>query len=146
MSKHTVMVAVSDAKHIESLLELACEMSRSPEIELVAVHVTELGDGWALDVSPELLQQAGNSILSYASHTAAKKFSKQISTELVPAYHPGEAIVQKAKEHHADVVILAYRHRYGWGEIILGSTIQYVADNAPCRVIVQIVPLNGHRG
>jgi nucleotide-binding universal stress UspA family protein len=146
MSKHTVMVALSDAKHIESLMDLACEMAKSGDAELVVVHVVEMGNGWALDVNPELLDQAGKAILSYASRTAAKNFSEQISTELVRAHHPGEAIVQKAKEHHADLLILGYRHRYGWGEIILGSTIQYVADNAPCRIVVQIVPLNGHRG
>src|SRR5215472_4124219 len=109
MSKHTAMVALSDAKHIESLVELACGMSNGADTELVAVHVIELGNGWALNVSPELLDQAGKSILSYATHIAANKFSRQISIELIRSHHPGEAIVQKAKEHHADLLILGYR-------------------------------------
>lgn len=145
MKKPKVMVALRDSESAESLVKLACEMSGGMNADLIAVHVVEIGPGLPLDAEDELLEQPGKQILSRAHRVASESFSKQISTRLVRARNAGEAIVGEAEDGGVDLLVMGYHQKHRLGEILLGSTVQYVAGHAPCRVIVQIPPLDGHR-
>jgi nucleotide-binding universal stress UspA family protein len=144
MENLKVMVALRDPESIESLMELACCMAKEREKELTALHVVEIGPGLPLNSNEETLDQPGKQILSLAQCLASETFSKEIFTQLVRARHPREAIVDQAKDQGIDLLIIGYhrRHGYGLGEMFLGSTVKYVAENAPCRVIVQVSPVH----
>ena len=144
MENLKIMVALRDPESIESLMELACHMAKGTEKELTALHVVEIGPGLPLNVDEEILDQLGKQILSLAQCLASETFSKEIFTQLVRARHPREAIVGQAKDQGVDLLIIGYhqRHGYGLGEMFLGSTVKYVAEHAPCRVIVQVSPVN----
>ncbi len=145
MNKPKVMVALRDSESVESLVRLACEMSGGMNAELIALHVIEIGPGLPLDAEDEFLDQPGKQILSRAHRLASESFSKQISTRLVRARNAGEAIVGEAEGGGVDLLVMGYHQKHRLGGILLGSTVQYVAGHAPCRVIVQIPPLDGHR-
>jgi len=138
-----IMVALRDPESIESLMELACCMAKGREKELTALHVVEMGPGLPLNADDEILDQPGKKILSLARCIASETFSKDIFTQVVRARHPREAIVEEAKDQGVDLLIIGYhqRHGYGLGEMFLGSTVKYVAEHAPCRVIVQVPPV-----
>ena len=72
----------------------------------------------------------------------AEKFSVPISTQLVRAREVGEVIVDEAKVQGVELLVMGHHRRghHTLSEIPLGSTVQYVARHAPCRVIVQIPP------
>jgi len=144
MENLKIMVALRDAESVESLMELACQMAKGAEKELTALHVVEIGPGLPLNVDGEILDRPGKQILSSAQCLASETFSKEIFTQLVRARHPREAIVGQAKDQGVDLLIIGYhqRHGYGLGEMFLGSTVKYVAEHAPCRVIVQVSPVN----
>ena len=143
MENLKIMVALRDPESIESLMELACCMAKGREKELTALHVVEIGPGLPLDVDEEILDQPGKRILSLAQSVASETFSKDIFTQLVQARHPREAIIEEAKNQGIDLLIIGYhqRHGYGLGEMFLGSTVKYVAEHAPCRVIVLVPPV-----
>jgi nucleotide-binding universal stress UspA family protein len=142
MSKPKVMVALRDAEHVDDLMKLACQLAKSTEAELVAVHVVEVSPALPLDADDELLDRPGRAILSRAKLAASGMIPTTVVTRLVRARRPGEAIVEEATERGAELLILGYHRKPGLTEILLGSTVQYLAHHAPCRVIVEILPAN----
>jgi len=134
-----VIVALRDQESVESLMTLAIHLSKSMDAELVALHVVEVPAATPMEVEDEILDHPGKEILA-AAERVAKRFSIKLSTELLRAREGGEAIVGEAKDRGAQLLIVGHRgtHPSVLGELLLGSTAQYVAHHAPCRVIIQI--------
>lgn len=141
MGKPKVMVAVCSADSVESLVTLSCQLASAIDGELTALHVVEVPPATPLDAAAEVLDYSGEKLLTQAKRVA-ERLSNQISTQLVRAREVGEAIVGEAKNQGADLLVVGHHrpHPHILAEISLGSTVQYVAHHAPCRVIIQIPP------
>lgn len=144
MSKPTVIVALRDSDSVDGLVKLACQVSTGMDAELLALHVVEVTPGLPLDADAEVLDEPGKHILSRAREVASAACFRQMAAQLVRARHTGEAIVGEAKDRNAELLVMGYHGHHGLGEILLGSTLQYVSHHAPCRMIVQIPALQ-HR-
>ena len=144
MSTPTVIVALRDSESADGLVKLACQITAGMDAELLALHVVEVTPGLPLDADAEVLDEPGKHILSRAHQVASEACSRHLATQLVRARHAGEAIVGEAKDRGAELLVMGYHGRHGLGEILLGSTVQFVSHHAPCRVIVQI-PAPHHR-
>ena len=140
MGKTKVMVALRDAQSVESLVALACQVANGMDAELSALHVVEIPMATPIEADDEVLDRPGHDILEHARRYAAKHFSRQVTTKLLRARQAGEAIVGEASEQGIESLVVGYHQRHTLGEILLGSTVQYVVRHAPCRVIVQIPP------
>jgi len=138
MSDPKVMVALRDVESTDSLIRLACQLSKGMECQFVALHVVEVTPSLPLDAEAEVLDQPGKEILARARETAAKCLCTEITTRLVRARNAGEAIVGEAADGHIDLLVMGHRRKSPLGEIFLGSTAQHVARHASCRVIIQI--------
>jgi nucleotide-binding universal stress UspA family protein len=138
VAKRKVMVALRDADSAESLVALACQVSGGMDAELIALHVVELPMATPIEADDEVLEQPGREILARAQRFASQRFTKELSTRLLRAHQVGEAIVGESQEHGIELLVMGYHQPHTLGEILLGSTVQYVARHAPCRVIVQI--------
>ena len=72
----------------------------------------------------------------------AAVLKKQVPGELtlrtcqVPGIAPGPVIVQYAREHQIDLIILATASKKGLGRLLLGSVAEEVSRQAPCHVLV----------
>jgi nucleotide-binding universal stress UspA family protein len=133
------IVALRDQESVESLMTLGIHLSKSMDAELVALHVVEVPAATPMEAEDEILDHPGKEILA-AAERVAKRFSTKLSTELLRAREVGKAIVGEAKDRGAELLIVGHRgtHPSVLGELLLGSTAQYVAHHAPCRVIIQI--------
>jgi nucleotide-binding universal stress UspA family protein len=140
LSKSKVMVALRDAESVESLVELACQVADGMKSELVALHVIELPLATPIEAESEALEHPGRELLAEAERVARKNCGKKISTQLVKARNVGEALTGIVKEEGYELLVMGYHQRHRLGEILLGSTVQYVARHAPCRILVQIPP------
>lgn len=139
MSKAKVLVALRDADHVDGLMRLAWELSKGMDADVAALNVVEVGPGLPLDAESDVLDQSGKEALARAQKSA-KQNSRGLSTRLVRARDAGHAIVHEVEEGRDDLLILGYHHKPALEEVILGSTVQYVARHAPCRMIVEVLP------
>lgn len=134
---HTVIVALRDRQSLDSLIDLASRMAKTMHASLLALHIVEVPISLDLSAESEELDSAGKAVLEEAQRKAHESFGA-ISTELIRARHTGKAIVDEAKQHRADLLVLGYCHKSPISEVLLGSTAQYVMRHAPCRVIVEV--------
>jgi len=141
MGKPKVMVAVRDAVSVEGLVTLACQLANGMDAELTALHVVEVPMLTPLEAVEETIDAPGKEVLAHAQRVA-EKWSRHLSTNFLRAREAGEAIAGEAKEQGVDLLVIGHHkpHPHALGETLLGSTVQYVAHHAPCRVIVQIPP------
>jgi len=140
VAKPKVIVALRDAQSVESLVTLACQLSSGMDAELIALHVVEVPLATPLGAD-EVLDHPGKEILASAKKVG-ERFSRSIATQLLQAREAGEAIAGEARDQGAELLVLGHRkpHPHPLGELLLGSTVQYVAHHAPCRVVIQIPP------
>lgn len=134
---HTVIVALRDKQSLQSLMDLGCRMAKTKSASMLALHVVEVPVSLDLSAESDELDSAGKAVLEEAQRKARESFGA-ISTELIRARHTGKAIVDEAKQHCADLLVLGYCHKNPLSEVLLGSTTQYVMRHAPCRVIVEV--------
>lgn len=136
-----MIVALRDLESVESLVALACQVANASDAELLALHVVEVPMVTPIAADDEALDEPGKEILAKAQQHAAQKFSRKISVRLLRARQAGEAIVGEAQEWGADCLVMGHRRLSLVGEILLGSSLQYVARHSPLRVIVEIPPV-----
>ncbi len=145
MAKPKVMVALRDLESLESLVSLACQLAQGLDGELIALHVVEVPAATPIDASEESLDRLGKEILAGAKQ-AADRLHQRLTPQLVRARTAGEAVVGEAKDQGVELLVVGHHkpHARAERDFILGSTTQYVAHHAPCRVIVQIPPPPRH--
>ena len=120
----------------ELVVTFGCQLAKLSSAELVAIHVIEVD--WSHELSDELTEEneAASAVLDQAE-TIAERFHVKITGDLLQAREVAAALVDEAIELGADAIILGlpYRKRFG-GDFVIGDTIPYVFQNAPCQVIV----------
>lgn len=139
MTLPTVVVALRDQDHVQGLMKVACEMSKGMGGRLIAAHVVEVAPTLPLDAESEALDRPGRQVLDQAREAATRYGFREITTRLVRGREAGKAIVAEAQDQGAELLVMGYHRKPALREMVLGSTVQYVAHHAPCRVIVQIV-------
>jgi nucleotide-binding universal stress UspA family protein len=139
--KAKLMVALRYPESVESLMTIAVHLSSGMDAELVVLYVVEVPPATPLEADDEVLDREGKEVL-VAARRVAERYSKKISTELVRAREAGEAITGEAKDQGVELLIIGHRrpHPNALTELLLGSTVLYVAHHAPCRVIIHIPP------
>jgi len=140
VAKSKVMVPLKDLESVESLVTLACQLSVGMDAELIALHVAEVPLPTPLDAEG-VLDHPGKEILASAKKVA-ERFSRSILTKLLRARAAGEAIAGEARDQGVELIVMGHHkpHPHPLGELLLGSTVQYVAHHAPCRVVIEIPP------
>ncbi|MFB3920522.1 MAG: universal stress protein [Terriglobia bacterium] len=141
MAKTKMIVALRDLDSVDSLVSLACQVANASEAELLALHVVEVPMVTPISADDEVLDQPGKEILAKAQQIAAQKFSRKIGTRLLRARQAGEAIVGEVEHGGVECLVMGHRRLSLMGEILLGSSVQYVARHSPVRVIVEVPPI-----
>src|SRR3982751_2411838 len=115
------------AKKFGARLTLLHVLSPEPLLAVSGISVASSGSAIAK-------RSAAKSLRTLAAHTANGSAAKvECAT---PIGIPSHEIVEYAKEHGADLIIMATHGYTGWKHFCIGSTAERVVRAAPCAVMV----------
>ena len=81
-------------------------------------------------------EMARSEVMLSGVEEQVKKRGCAVETDILQAREVGSAIIDVAREHQADLIIISLTYKRHFGEFCLGDVAPYVLKNAPCRVIL----------
>ncbi len=115
-------------------IQIACQIARENGAKVIALHVIEIPSTLPLDTFlPEKLTEAD--LILHQASAVGREYDIPVEIEVQQSRLAGSTIVDMAKEKGCDLIVLgeqAGKKTVGG----LGSTVDHVLKNAPCRVWV----------
>jgi nucleotide-binding universal stress UspA family protein len=125
-----IMVAYDESKVANEALELACKHAK---VFNATIHVVTSMKGGP-EVPRDQFEKYQEGLRN--AKIIVKRDGIPCETHLsVRGLEPGEDLVQYAKEHAIDEIMIGVRRRSKVGKLVFGSTAQYVILEAPCPVL-----------
>ncbi len=130
-----ILVPVGGSKADEGAIDLACDLVKKGKKTIIAVHVIPVDRSLPLDAEIEAEMARSEGILSRVEEQV-KKRGCTVETDILQAREVGPAIIDVAREHQVDLILISLTSKKQFGEFCLGDVAPYVLKNAPCRVIL----------
>ena len=111
-------------------------------VTVVPATADVLGIPWAITVAAEgdAVEEASSKIHRDALETAEREIRSAHADLVIDTImlrgRAASAIVEEAREMHADLVVVGHRGQGRWESMLLGSVSAEVVDHAPCPVLV----------
>jgi len=89
----------------------------------------------------EIIRQQDTAARGLADRAAAELQGTglEVSSVMVPG-DPRSALVDEARQEHADLIVVGSHGRSGLSKLLLGSVASHVVAHAPCSVLVVKAP------
>jgi nucleotide-binding universal stress UspA family protein len=139
-----VLLGVDLSPHAEAALNFVLRMAWTAETTLVVVSVVHLpfmAYGEAAAFAPddlsglyETLEEAHREVASRSARRL-KDAGLLAEARLVHG-DPREALIEEARRHRADLIVVGSHGRSGLTKLVMGSVASYVVTHAPCSVLV----------
>lgn len=131
---HNILVpVVFDGEHDRTAPVKLAGLLATPNAKFTFLHVIEKIPSYATSYIPEDLQKELRVALDQTIDDLAKHLPG--ATGQIVEGHSGRTILDYAKEHGVDLIIIA-SHRPGFQDLFLGSTAAHVVRHAACAVHV----------
>jgi nucleotide-binding universal stress UspA family protein len=144
----TILVPTDFSKNSLNALRFAIELAVKNSFNIIVIHQTSI-----LDLAPEStftgfyvpspIDQIGfmktelDKFVNRAINTSSSKINKtSISTEIIPGVGTVEIILETAKKHKADLIILGSTGASGIKRILIGSVAAKVVELSKIPVII----------
>ncbi|MCE5300741.1 MAG: universal stress protein [Spirochaetia bacterium] len=122
-----------EAAHIQT----ACKIALRDKSRILAMYVIEVPMTLPLDARMTAEKEKGEAALDQAE-MIAKEYGVEIDTKLLQVRSAGKAIVEEAEKRRADLIMMGQTEKRGLSNLASGKTVSYVAQNAPCKVFINI--------
>lgn len=132
------LVGLKNREHAAALTELACRVTEPGE-ELELVHVIEVPDATPLDAPLPKADREAAQILRAGAEVARRR-RRKVSTQVFRARTAGRALLEELKDRKVGLAVLGSHHGRSVREWFGGTTHQYLARRAPCRILLDIPP------
>jgi nucleotide-binding universal stress UspA family protein len=135
-SYRQILVPISTAVPSDEAMAITCRLSAERGATVTIVGVVEVPAELPLDARMQTEDEAARQAVAEA-RAVAELYGVGTSTSVVRARSAAEAIVARAQESGAQLIVLGAPrrrpHRHG---PIFGRTVAAVLGQAPCRVMV----------
>ena len=135
-----ILVSLKEAADAEELISLATQVAAPRKASIVVLNVLELPEVTPLDAKDEVLEAPVRAVEKAFKRQTRKHPRRKFALRLVRAHHAGKAIVEELQEGKFDLAIIGYHHKRSLADLLLGTTAQYLARHAPCRLLMSVPP------
>jgi APA family basic amino acid/polyamine antiporter len=134
-----ILVPVVGTRLSDEMMVLGCQLAAEKGATIDVVYVVEVPMQLPLDAPLAEERLRGRQVLD-AAMAVAREFSVEAWPHLVTARQSGRAIVDKAEEWNADVIIVGAVKKRRVDDRLFGDSVTYVLRHAPGEVLVNLVP------
>jgi nucleotide-binding universal stress UspA family protein len=130
-----IVIATDASRFSEAAQKEAIQLAHDTGANLYAIAVTRP------DATLERIKESEDALMRINSDS--QKEGIKVETELVknrPHERICEAILEYAKRHHADLIVLGSHGRTGLTRLLMGSVAERVIGHAECAVLVVKTP------
>jgi nucleotide-binding universal stress UspA family protein len=103
------------------------------------VHVTELPDATPLDADVPDMDRLAARVLRLGQRVVSRSGLK-VKTITLRAHSAGTALLDELRSGKIELGVFGYHHGRSFGELVLGTSAQHLARNAPCEIVLLIPP------
>jgi nucleotide-binding universal stress UspA family protein len=136
MEFNKILVPVAGTKSDAGAIELACDLAKGKgKKTIIAVHVIPIDRSLPLDAEVDAEMGRSEEMLAKVEEQV-KKRGCAVETDILQAREVGPTIINVAREHAVDLIIISLAYTLQFGEFCLGEIVPYVLKNAPCRVLL----------
>ena len=137
-----IIVATDGSDHAKEAVKGACDLAKKYGSRLHIVHTPQaVGDtlivGYtAVPVPPtkEEIEKSGREVIG-ATESVVRECGVTDFTSQMVSGDPAHAIVEEAKAHKSDLIVMGRRGLGSLTGLLVGSTTTKVAQLAPCAVL-----------
>ena len=139
-----ILVPVDGSEHSKKALEFACELAKKFESELHLLHVVQPpistqtmavgGSAVTTEVSREDLEEIGRNMIEAAIQITSNHDCTKVETQ-IEAGPPAQHILDAAKKHDADLIVMGSRGLSDIAGLLLGSVSHKVTHLAECSCV-----------
>lgn len=136
MKIKTILVPTDFSEHAEKAFATAIQFAEAFEARIELLHVYDLGHFVALyevNVPEDVIRATASRKLEPWVERAKKK-GIEVSTHLV-VDTPSQAIVERAEQQKADLIVMGTRGLGAVKHMLLGSVAERTVRRAPCPVL-----------
>jgi universal stress protein E len=121
------------------VLGTAIKLAEEKACTVIALHVIRVPLDRPLDAELFEAEEQAEASLAEARLLAAEH-GIEIQAEIVRARAIGEAIVEEARKHDVDLIVMGSAPRWRRQSRFFSPTVDYVLRHAPCEVMVIAYP------
>jgi len=134
-SFRSILVPVIDSPSSMDAIRVATNLVQATKGKLYILTIIEVERALPLDADVDDQARRAEQTLRRAVETAGA-LNGSVETELLQARSAGRTIVEFAKNHKVEAILMGVSHRGVVGGFQLGATTQHVLTHAPSQVWV----------
>lgn len=132
-----ILVGYDASAESEKALEVALALGECTNSKVLVLAVARPSEPEMSGKAAALLDAAREQLERTLSQLRGRVQQNGIRIETqVAVGHPAEEIISKAREDHADLIVVGHRSTPSLDQLTLGSISEQVLSHAPCPVMV----------
>lgn len=141
----TVLVPIDASNHAQNALRFAADWANTHDADMHVMHAANvptaselaLVEEYSYDINElyNASEKLGQDLVK-AGIAKARELGVNSVTGSVSAGDPAEAIVDKATELPAELIVMGTRGMSDWKNLLLGSVSHKVLQLAPCTTVI----------
>ena len=137
----TILVPTDFSKHAENALKVAAQIAKKNNGEIILLHILELSTSGndALHTSHEIpeLMFFKNAAVAKLEELENASYLNDIKVSTIVQFSMAfDGIMDNAKKHHVDLVVMGSHGASGFHEMFVGSNAEKVVRNSEIPVLV----------
>lgn len=135
MTLSTILCPIDFSEATGPLVAYAAALAAGTGAVLQLLHVLEPQPMLAAPSDLDLAQQLAR------YHASAEAAGARVHTAIVPGADAALEIVEEARRHSADMIVIGAHGRTGLSRFLMGGTAEVVVRTAPCVTLLMKSPV-----